>query len=101
MKKIITLIVIANGTRARFYFNDGPNRGLKGRPDLDMEGENLHTRDIQADKPGRTFDRSGGGRHAMEFTTDPQRLLERKFLSNVIGRLEELSDEKSFDRLRT
>lgn len=99
MKKIITCIVIANGTRAHFYFNDGPNRGLEGRPDLDMKGENLHARDIQADRPGRVFDRSGKGRHAMEYPSDPQRLIELKFLGDVTDRLNKLSQETSFDRL--
>ncbi len=99
MKKIITLIVVANGTRASFYFNNGPNRGLKVRPDLDMEGENLHARDIQADEPGRAFDRSGKGRHAMEYPNDPQRLIERKFLGDVVDRLNKLSQKPSFDRL--
>ena len=32
-------------------------------PDGEMTGDHAPTRDINADRPGRTFDRSGEGRH--------------------------------------
>ena len=99
MKKTRTLILIANGTRARFFVNDGPNRGLKARPDLEMAQTALHARDIQADKPGRSYESRGAGRHAIEYSSDPERLAERRFLGDVIERLQALEREAAFDRL--
>jgi protein required for attachment to host cells len=99
MKKTSTCILVVNGTKARFFFNEGPNRGLKPRPDLDMTQPPLHARDIQADKPGRSFDSGGQGRHAMEYPTEPERVAERRFLGEVLVRLEELDRDGAFDRL--
>ena len=99
MKKIETCIVIANGTKARLYFNDGPGHGLKARPDLDMARKEQHARDIQSDKPGRSFESQGGARHAIEYASDPQRVAERRFLGDIIARLRELEHDSAFDRL--
>lgn len=85
MKKTTTLIVLVNGSHARFLLNEGPGKGLKELQNLELSRKSPKTKDIQADKPGRSYDRFGSGRHAMEYSTDPKLSAERKFLSQVIA----------------
>ena len=98
MKKTTTLIVIANGTRAKFFANEGPGKGLLARPELSMDEKLLHARDIQADKPGRTFDSKGGNRHAMEYSSDPQDTEKSLFAKKIAERLESTFYDLKFDR---
>ncbi|MEQ8936334.1 MAG: host attachment protein, partial [Amphiplicatus sp.] len=51
------------------------------------------------DKRPRSFRSAGTGRSAIEPQTDPEKQLERQFVSDVAARLEKLRASKSFDRL--
>ena len=99
MKPKTTLVLTVNGSRAHFYSYPGPQNRLSPRPELDLEETLLHARDIQADKPGRTHNRMGANRHAMEYPTDPQCELEVRFLKDVIERTSEEIRKASIDRL--
>lgn len=83
-----TWILIADGNRARIVKNDGPGLGIDALEDQLFESEHLRVGDIMADKPGRTYDSAGGGRHAMEYSTDPVRQDERAFAKSLIAKLE-------------
>jgi protein required for attachment to host cells len=87
MRKTITWVVVADGARARLLVNEGPGKGLDELPDGEMAAEHAPSRDIQADRPGRTFDSAGEGRHAKEPPTDPHRDAKRRFAREVAGRL--------------
>jgi protein required for attachment to host cells len=52
-----------------------------------------------ADRPGRTFDSAGHGRHAMEPPTDPKRVEQHAFFTEVAERLEAAARGGKFDRL--
>ena len=99
MKKTTTLIVIANGSEAKFFHHEGPGKGLLAHPELNLDAKMLHARDIQADKPGRTFDRMGGQRHAMEYPSDPQDTELSLFARKITQRLEGAFHESKFDRI--
>ena len=99
MKKTITCILVADGSAARFFRNDGPGKGLQPMSKFNMDGDHLKAQDIQSDKPGRTFDSAGAGRHAMAYPTDPQKLAEQRFLEDVLAQLQRVDEEISFDRL--
>jgi len=99
MKKTVTWVVVADGARARLFINDGPGKGLKPIPDGDMSVPRPPTRDINADRPGRTFDSSGDGRHAMEPPSDPHRNAKRAFADDVAARLDAGHKRNAFDRL--
>ena len=99
MKKTRTLILIANGSRAKFLSHSGPGKGLSTLRDLSLERDVLHTRDIQADKPGRTHDRSGRHRHAMEYSSDPQETELSHFADQCAQRAETTLSDSSFDRI--
>lgn len=97
MKPVRTWIVIADGARARVLQNNGPGKGLEALPDLMLEGEHLRAGEVMADKPGRTFDSVGTGRHAMEPPTDPHEALKVQFAQHVADTLEQRAD--GYDRL--
>lgn len=99
MKKIITWILLADGARARLLVNEGPGKGLAPAIDQDFAGNRQKTRDIGSDKPGRTFDGAGVGRHAMEPPTDAHRHNELEFARYMASVLDDASKRGSFDRL--
>ena len=99
MKKITTWLLIANGTEARLVCNEGPGRGLKELDAHLPSGPNRPAREIMADRPGRTFDSFGKGRHGKEPPTDPRDVEMHSFLSQVAGCLEREAARDTFDRL--
>lgn len=99
MKKITIWILVADGARARIAQNDGPQRGVTWAFDDDIEGENFPGRDFSDDRPGRSFDRLGQGRHAMEPRSDPRRDAKRVFAHDVAAFLERHAAKGSYDRL--
>ncbi len=101
-KRIITWVLVADGGRARVLANDGPGRGLK--PALNYEFAAIHplARDIVSDRQGRQADRvagGGGGRHAMESRTAPQRQLEQDFARTLARFLDKEAMKKRYQRL--
>ena len=67
MKRPVTWILIADGSRAKVFKVAG-----KGKIEEKDEMAAAHppTRDLVSDRPGRTFDSLGDGRHAKEPPTD-------------------------------
>lgn len=99
MKPIITWVLVADGARAKVYHNDGPGKGLAEVPGTEFADAHPATRDINADRPGRTFDRGGEGRHAKEPPSDPHREAKRKFAKQVADLLQDGLNRGAYDRL--
>lgn len=97
--KVVTWIVVADGARARVFLNEGVGKGVRELSDRAFVSPRLRNRDIQADRPGRTFDRAGHGRHAMEPPTDPQDVAEQTFLREVVAWLADQHHRGAFHRL--
>lgn len=98
MPKQITWVLVSDAARGRF-FKLSEERKLISAYNHDLIGETQPDRDIASDRPGRTFDRGGDGRHAKEPHTDPKRHAKAE-LAQEIGRV--LDDERkkhAFDRL--
>lgn len=98
-RKIVTWVVVADGAQARIFLNEGVGKGVRELSDRAFSAERLRNRDIQADRPGRTFDRAGHGRHAMEPPSDPQAVAQHNFLREVVDWLAEQNRSAAFDRL--
>jgi protein required for attachment to host cells len=79
MKPTRSWIVVADGAKARIFENHGPGKGLSARPEEEMHRALPPSRDIASDKPGRSHDRNGPGRHAMEPPTDAHREDKRRY----------------------
>jgi protein required for attachment to host cells len=95
-----TWVLIADGARARLLAQDKPFERL--RPALEEEeltGTTAQSREIGSDRPGRSFDSAGQGRHAMAPPTDPQRYAKYAFARELAERLEEAVHAGRFDRL--
>lgn len=99
MKPIKTWILIADGARARILLNEGPGRGVKPALDREFHGTNAPGREIMADRPGRTFDSGGEGRHAMEPHTNPREAEKRSFHHDLAQFLDKAVKRGDFDRL--
>ncbi len=99
MKKIVTWIVIADGSRARIVANDGPGKGVRPVPGAEWEGDQRATREIMADREGRGFDGFSQTRHGMAPQSDPRQLVENAFLNRVVDYLVENDGKGRFDRL--
>ena len=104
-KKTVTWVVLADGARARIIAQDGPGAELTSIYEEEDVKAKLPGREIEADRPGRTFD-SGGrgdaaaqGRHAYEPPTDPRRKEQAQFIGAVAEVLENAAHEGSFERL--
>ena len=99
VRKLVTWVLVADGAHARIFVNDGVGKGVQELEDRAFVGSRLRDRDIQADKPGRSFDSHGQGRHAMEPRTDPQQHEEREFVRDVIDWIAAKPQDDQFDRL--
>lgn len=85
MPKSTTWILVCDSQQARVFEVAG-----QGRVDFlgDYGSELPPNREIAADRPGRTFDRAGPGRHAMEPRNDAHRQAKRNFLREMADRLD-------------
>jgi protein required for attachment to host cells len=100
MKAKVTWILIADGATAKVFEHSGPGKGLKAIDDLMFEQTPLKASEIMADKPGRSFSSGSlSGRSAMEYSSDPVAVRERKFVENVAEELERKHQQHAFDRL--
>lgn len=99
MKPTRSWIVIADGARARILENTGPGQGLTPLPEQEMQQDHKPSRDIDADRPGRTHDRMGPQRHAMEPPTDAHRQEKRRFAEDLAELLNTAARLNSYDRL--
>ena len=99
IKKVTTWVVVADGRRARVLANDGPGRGLAEVPGGTFEGPNRRDGEIASDRPGRSFDSHGQGRHAMEPDTAAGRHEHREFARSVATWLDDPKRRDRYDRL--
>jgi protein required for attachment to host cells len=99
MPKPIIWVLVADATRARVFQVEQPQQTLAPALDQELIGTNLPSRDIASDRPGRTFDSGGQGRHAKEPPTDPARHAQGEFARDVVRLLDERKGNRSFERL--
>ncbi|MGI9463419.1 MAG: host attachment protein [Aestuariivirgaceae bacterium] len=99
MKPQKTWIVIANGGEARIYLNEGRLDGVHEIDGMAFHTEHLPAREIMADRPGRSFDSVGGGRHAMEDPSDPAEQREAEFARQIADATRKGLSEHRYNRL--
>jgi len=99
MKAVRTCILVADGTHARVFLNEGPNKGIEELHEYAEDKALRQSGEIATDEPGRTFDSGGEGRHAMEPPTDPKRHEKQEFHRELAGRIEADMKKNRFDRL--
>ncbi|MES1943607.1 host cell attachment-required protein [Salinisphaera sp. PC39] len=92
-------ILAAGGGKARLFEADGRNAPLHEIRTLTDTAVRQRSGDIQADAPGRSFDRRGPGRHAMVPRQDPTRERARHFAAEIADVLDEGRREGRYTRL--
>ena len=98
-KKHSTWILIADATRARVFQLQNSGKSVAATWEQEHVGSSLASRDIASDRPGRTFDRAGEGRHAKEPPTDPARYEKERFAREVAQKLDDDRKHHNFDEL--
>ena len=99
MKRQTTWIVIADASLAHVVTSAGKGNDLAKVDDVQLDGTTLPGRELAADRPGRSFDRSGEGRHSMEPRTAPRDVEQERFARKVVAALEQADRRRGFDRL--
>lgn len=99
MKAKVTWILIADGATAKVFEHTKPGKGLQTVEGLMFEQTPLKAGEIMADRPGRSFSSVGHGRSAMEPSSDPVAVRERRFVETVAEELERQHQQRAFDQL--
>lgn len=82
-------ILVANRSGARLFENTGPGKGLTLLRDIAHAEGHLKNQDFNADKPGRSFDTGGEGRHAIGKSQSPTEHETQKFGKELAAMLNE------------
>lgn len=93
-----TWFLVADGRRARLFVEERRGADLAERSDWALEISEEETYDPQ-DRPPRSFDRVGAGRHAMDKGRSLHEQEELNFLRRVADRLTQAGKQKQFDHL--
>jgi len=94
-----TWIVVADAAAARIFALNGPRQSIALDPVRELKAEIKRSREIGSDRPGRSHDRAGFGRHAEEPPTDPKRHAKFSFAREVGQVLEDERRRNAFARL--
>ena len=99
MAKETTWVVVADGAKARIFANKGSGSGITSVEErIDPEARKP-TRDLGADKPGRSFESADNTRHAMASPADWHQEEKQKFLSELAAHLDTAVQQNRFDAL--
>ncbi len=98
-KKNMTWVLIADSSRARILCTKSRLEDLVPVEDKVFRNTHPRLRDILSDRPGRTFDSVGAGRHAMAYSSDARREDERAFAVRLGDALQESLRSNAFDQL--
>lgn len=91
-------IVVSDGGSCRFLASEKRNADpVTAMPELTLQ--NPPTREQGTDKPGRTFESTGGRRSAYEPPADWHEQAKRDFARDIAGILEEKARDGAFDGL--
>ena len=92
-------IVVADSARARIFSVDTATAPLTPIEHLVHPESRLHDRDLKSDRPGRSFDSKGEGRHATGTSVSPKQQESIRFARTVADRLEQGRVDGSYDHL--
>ena len=92
-------IVVADESEAHFLTMNGRRAPLQLLSKLENESARLHERDLETDRPGRSFNRIGTGRHAMDGERSTLRQQQVLFGKRIAEELESARKDHAFDRL--
>lgn len=94
-----TWVVAAESSRARIFSLENRIAPLRAVDDLSNPVARTHERDLISDRPGRSFDSGGEGRHSMEPQVDPKHHEAVAFAKRINERLEQGRTKGDFEEL--
>ncbi len=97
-RKTIWLLV-ADSAKARLFEVDRRERALELLDEWQDDVASGRNQDINADRPGRTFDSAGHGRHAMEPPSSPKGVAKARFVAMLMDNLAASAKQQAFDEL--
>ena len=92
-------ILVANQAEARIYSSDQLPGNLLLVDVLANKEGTAHPGDLVSDAPGRAFDSTGSGRHAMEPNTGVMEEQRRRFVKEMAARLQSAHLKGAFTQL--
>lgn len=92
-------VLTANGTGYRLFAHDKKFAPLRQVKHMDWPSGRMPARDINSDRPGRSFDSGGQGRHAMEPRTDAHQEEEVRLAREIADTLLETRRAGDYDSL--
>ena len=92
-------ILVANQAEAQIYSATRLPGSLTLVQTLSHEAGAAHARDLTSDAPGRVHDRMGSSRHSMEPDTGVKEEQRRRFVKEVVDRLQAARLKGQFDQL--
>jgi protein required for attachment to host cells len=98
-KPTTTWILIARRSSAVIFSSHGPGLPMSVVSEIGNPRGRWKNRDIDADRPGRTFDRRGFGRHAVSTEESPTERIEHEFAARLAEQLDHDRALNAFDRL--
>lgn len=94
-----TWILVAHRTGASVYESPAQGEPLQNIETLTHPEGRLKASEVESDRPGRSFDRVGGGRHSLSSEESVPDHIERAFALQLAERLEQGRRAHAFDRL--
>ncbi len=94
-----TWILIAHRAGARIFENDGPGTGLKHVDAIAHPEGRLEDKALGSDKPGRSFDSHGPGRHALGKEHGPAETVAQEFAHALAARLDAGRTKHAYGKL--
>ncbi len=94
-----TWVLVADSSRANIYSRHKRYSQLEAVQSLTEGQARAKEQDLVADEPGRTFDRAGQGRHAMEPTHTEKEHLRTNFVQRITDVLESARQSGQYKQL--
>jgi protein required for attachment to host cells len=98
-KTSATWVVIADGGRARVVVRRETEPRYSTLRELMSVAEQAPSRELGADRPGRSRESATTARHAIEPRSDPHELAKQAFAQEIAQLLNEASAANEFDRI--
>lgn len=92
-------VLVANSSIGRIFNAPTPLGALEEIESFSHTASRAPDRDLSADRPGRTFDSMGAGRHAKEATISPKDEEAVRFAEQLAARLDEARAKGDVDAL--
>lgn len=94
-----TWILTANRSGASLFESDWPGKSMRRLQDIPHPQGRKQNREIDSDKPGRSFDSVGLGRHSMSSEQGPTEHIAQQFALDLAEKLNSGRVNHSYDKL--